>query len=122
VTFVPAVDQDGNEVAGIRLPDLSVPLATYCGWNPRHPDQGAPDQSLRMLGSTLPFPPTPAIRQRSGDPRLSIVERYASKEVYLEQVKKAAEALIAEHFLLPADLEAIVRRASWRYDLFMGHS
>jgi hypothetical protein len=122
VTFVPAVDQDGNEVAGIRLPDLSVPLATYCGWNPRHPDQGAPEQSLRMLGSTLPFPSTPAARRRSGDPRLSIVERYASKEVYLEQVKKAAEALIAERFLLAADLEAIVRRAAWRYDLFMGQS
>jgi Alpha/beta hydrolase domain len=118
VTFVPAVDQDGNEVVGIRLPDLTVPLATYAGWNPRHPEQGAPEQSLRMLGSTLPFPPTQRLRQQSGDPRLSIEERYGSKEAYLELVKKAAEALIAERFLLHADLEAIVQRAAWRYDLF----
>jgi hypothetical protein len=122
VTFVPAVDQDGNEVAGIRLPDLTVPLATYCGWNPRHPEQGAPDQTLRMLGSTLPLPPTAGARLRSGDPRLSIEERYATKAAYLEQVKKAAEALIAERFLLAADLEAILQRAAWRYDLSMGHT
>jgi Alpha/beta hydrolase domain len=120
VTFVPAVDQDGNEVGGIRLPDLTVPLATYAGWNPRHPEQGAPEQSLRMHGSTLPFPATAAARRQSGDPRASIEERYASKEAYLELVKKAAEALIAERFLLSVDLDAIVQRAAWRYDLFMG--
>ena len=118
VMCVPAVDQDGNEVAGIRLPDLSVPLATYAGWNPRHPALGAPEQSLRMLGSTLPFAPTRQARERTGDPRPAIAERYASKEAYLEQVKKAAEALIAERFLLAADLEAILQRAAWRYDLF----
>ncbi|MGH8069863.1 MAG: alpha/beta hydrolase domain-containing protein [Candidatus Entotheonellia bacterium] len=120
VTFVPAVDQDGNEVAGIRLPDLTVPLATYTGWNPRHPEQGAPDQSLRMLGSTLPFPSTARARQQSGDPRPSIEERYASKAAYLELVKKAAEGLIAERFLLSEDLKAIVQRAAQRYDLFTG--
>jgi hypothetical protein len=118
VIFVPAVDQDGNEVAGIRLPDLTVPLATYTGWNPRHPEQGAPEQSLRMHGSTLPFPATARARQQSGDPRASIEERYASKAAYLELVKKAAEVLIAERFLLVADLEPILERAAWRYDLF----
>jgi hypothetical protein len=120
VTFVPAVDRDGNEVAGVRLPDLTVPLATYAGWNPRHPEQGAPEQSLRMHGSTLPFPPTARARQQSGDPRLSIAERYASKEAYLELVKEAAEALIAERYMLPADLEAALQHAAWRYDLFTG--
>jgi Alpha/beta hydrolase domain len=118
-TLIPAVDEDGNEVAGIRLPDVSVPLATYAGWNPRHPTLGAPEQSLRMLGSTIPFAPTRQARQRSGDPRPSIAERYASKEAYLEQVKKAAEALIAERYLLAADLDSILHRAAWRYDLFM---
>ncbi len=57
VTFVSALDRDGNEVGGIRLPDLTVPLATYAGWNPRHPEQGAPEQSVRMHGSTLPAEP-----------------------------------------------------------------
>jgi hypothetical protein len=116
--FVPAVDQDGNEVAGVRLPDLTVPLATYTGWNPRHPEHGAPEQSVRMHGSTLPFPLTQQARQQTGDPRPSVEERYASKDAYLEQVAKAAEALIAARYLLPEDLEGIVRRAAERYDLY----
>ncbi len=120
VTFVSAVDQDGNEVAGIRLPDLTVPLATYMGWNPRHPEQGAPEQTVRMHGSTLPFLRTRSEREASGDPRLSIAERYPSKAAYLEQVKKAAEALIAERYVLPADLEVILQRAAQRYDLCLG--
>jgi hypothetical protein len=118
--FVPAVDQDGNEVAGIRLPDLTVPLATYTGWNPRHPTQGAPEQLLRMHGSTLPFPRTRDEREHSGDPRRSMAERYASRQAYLELVSKAAETLIAARYLLSTDLEAIVQRAAQRFDLYTG--
>jgi hypothetical protein len=116
--FVPAVDQDGNETAGIRLPDLTVPLATYTGWNPRHPAQGAPEQLVRMHGSTLPFAATRRERERRGDPRPSIAERYASKQAYLEQVSKAAEALVAARYLLPEDLDGIGQRAAQRYDLY----
>lgn len=120
--FVPAVDQDGNEITGIRLPDLTVPLATYTGWNPRHPEQGAPEQLVRMHGSTLPFAPIRHERERRGDPRPAIEERYASKQAYLEQVSKAAEALIAARYLLPEDLDGIVQRAAQRYDLYSGNS
>jgi hypothetical protein len=116
-TFVPAVDQDGNEVAGIRLPELTVPLATYTGWNLRHPRQGAPEQSWRTYGATIPFAPTPGARQHSGDPRLSIAERYASKEQYLALITQAVEALVTAGYLLAADREAIVQRAAWCYDL-----
>jgi Alpha/beta hydrolase domain len=73
-----------------------------------------------MHGSTLPFSPTARARQQSGDPRPSIEERYASKAAYLELVRKAAEALIAERYLLAEDLEAIVQHAAQRYDLFTG--
>src|SRR5262249_46172696 len=92
--LVAAVHADGNELAGIRLPDLSVPLATYTGWNLRHPDIGGPGQTLGLLGSTMPFPATQVGREASGDPRPSIEERYASKEDYLRRVQQAAEALV----------------------------
>ena len=116
--LVAAVDTDGNERTGIRLPDISVPLATYTGWNVRHPDIGGPGQTLSLLGSTLPFPATRAERETSGDPRLSIEERYPSKGDYLHQVKQAAEALVRQGYLLAEDLPTVTDQASQRYDLF----
>ena len=77
--FVPAVDSDGNEMTGIRLPDLSVPLATHTGWNLRHDSIGGQGQVIGTTGATMPFPATRAERQATGDPRLSVAERYASK-------------------------------------------
>ncbi len=115
--LVAAVDTDGNERAGIRLPDLSVPLATYTGWNVRHPDIGGPGQTLSLLGSTLPFPATRAEREASGDPRPSIEERYASREDYLRRVQQAAEALVQQGYLLAEDLPTVTDQASQRYDL-----
>jgi hypothetical protein len=115
--FVPAVDADGNEQSGIRLPDISVPLATYTGWNGRHPEMGAPDQLIGLMGATLPFAPTPSEREASGDPRLSIEERYASKADYLERVTMAAQELVAAGYLLEEDLQTVRDQASDRYDL-----
>jgi hypothetical protein len=118
--LVSAVDEDGNELAGIRLPDISVPLATYTGWNVRHPDIGGPGQTLSLLGSTIPFPATQAERQAAGDPRPSIEERYLAKEDYLGRVKQAAEALVQQDYLLAEDLPTVTEQASQRYDLFRG--
>ncbi len=115
--FVPAVDRDGNEVSGIRLPDLTVPLATYTGWNLRHPQMGAPDRLMSLTGSTIPFPATPEVRARTSDPRRSIAERYPSRDRYLEQVRQAAQRLIDEGHLLAEDLEHVVGQASRRYGL-----
>jgi hypothetical protein len=115
--FVPAVDRDGNEVTGIRLPDLTVPLATYTGWNLRHPQMGAPDRLMSLMGSTIPFPTTPGDRARGSDPRRSIAERYPSRAGYLEQVRQAAQRLIDEGYLLAEDLELVVGQASRRYEL-----
>src|ERR671922_2121680 len=120
--LVSAVDADGNELAGIRLPDISVPLATYTGWNVRHPDIGGPGQTLGLLGSTIPFPATQAEREVSGDPRPSIEERYASKEDYLRQVQQAAEALVKQGYLLAEDLPTMAEQASQRYDLLRGRT
>jgi hypothetical protein len=115
--FVAAVDRDGNEVTGIRLPDLTVPLATYTRWNLRHPQMGAPDRLMSLMGSTIPFPVTPEERARRSDPRRSIAERYPSRARYLEQVRQEAQRLIDEGYLFAEDLELVVRQASRRYEL-----
>ena len=120
--LVSAVDEDGNELGGIRLPDVGVPLATHTGWNLRHPQMGSPDQVvglfIGLLGWTIPFPATKAEREASGDPRLSIEERYVSREDYLGRVRKAAQTLVDEGYLLEEDLEVVAEQASERYDLF----
>jgi hypothetical protein len=122
--LVSDVDEDCNEVAGIRLPDLTVPIATYTGWNLRHESAGNPDLIIGVTGGlagwTLPFPATRADREASGDPRLSIEERYASRDDYLRQVRDAAHSLVAEGYLLAEDVEGVVEQAGQRYDYFVG--
>ncbi len=116
-TVVSAVDADGNETAGIRPVELAAPLATFTGWNPRHPSQGVPGDLMSMMGSTLPFPRTRDERERTGDPRLSIEERYSSRQAYLEAARAAARRLGAARFMLEEDIEASVARAGQLWDL-----
>jgi hypothetical protein len=116
--FVPQVDADGNDIAGIRNPELAVPLATYTGWNfNRAGGEADPDQLVPLAGSYIPFAATAAQRQANGDPRLSIAERYASRDEYLQRVRGAAEALVEGRYLLAADVERIVERAGAHWDL-----
>ena len=115
--FVPAVDPDGNELSGIKLPDVSVPLATYTGWNLRHPQMGAPERMMSLMGATIPFAATRDQRAATGDPRPSIAERYAGKPAYLEQVRREARGLVDAGYLLAEDLEFVIDQASRRYDL-----
>jgi hypothetical protein len=117
--YVSALDENGNELGGVRHPDLDVPLATYAGWNVRHPDSGAPGE-LTSAGLTLPFSGTEAERQAADDPRPSIAARYASKEAYLEQVRQAARRLVQGRWMLEEDVEPVVERAGRRWDLFTG--
>jgi len=114
--LVPQVNADGNETAGIRLPEQIVPLATYTGWNLRDPKIGAPDVIYNMVGSFIPFAKTKAEREASGDPRPSIEERYHGKDDYLAQVKQAAEALVAQRLLIEGDVDKVVAKASARWD------
>jgi hypothetical protein len=111
VTLVPNVDKDGNELGGIRLPDVSVPLGTYMGWNPRRPEFGAPDKLGRWAGSFLPFALTEAEREQARDPRPAIESRYPTKQRYVDAVAAEAEKLRKQRFLLREDAEAIVARA-----------
>jgi hypothetical protein len=117
--LVPQVNADGNETAGIRLPEQLVPLATYTGWNLRDPKVGAPDVIYNMVGSFIPFARTKAEREASGDPRLSIEERYKDKEEYLRKVTEAAVALSGAGFLLKEDVEKAGAKAAARWDSIM---
>jgi hypothetical protein len=82
----------------------------------RHPDTGGPGQTIGLSGSIIPFPANAKDRQESGDPRLSIEERYSSKEHYLELVRAAAHALVDDGYLLADDVSTAVQDASERYD------
>ena len=117
---VATVDADGNERAGIPLPELTVPLATHTGWTLRHPDIGGAEQLLVFAGGTLPFARTRAEREAAGDPRPSIAERYGSREEYLGRVRAAAVRLCAERYMLEEDVELSVARAARMWDRWAG--
>ena len=115
--LVPAVDADGNDRAGVRLPEIGVPLATQTGWNWRAPVSGAGDALVAMLGSYLPFARTKAEREAAGDPRPSIEERYpGGRDDYLARIRRAADALVAERLLLVEDVPRVVDRAATHWD------
>ncbi len=121
-TLVPQVDRDGNETAGLRLPELAVPLATFTGWNLRDPKIGAPDEIQSMVGSFIPFARTKAEREKTGDPRPSIEERYSGREDYLSKIDAAARTLVSQHLLLDRDIEKVREKAGARWDAVMAGS
>ncbi len=110
-SLVPAIDLDGNETAGIRLPDIAVPLGTYTGWNlyaPPYPEGELCDRD----GSYLPFARTAAERQKIGDARKSIEERYKDKADYVAKIKAAAAELVAARLLLKEDADRYEQAAA----------
>jgi hypothetical protein len=109
--LVPKVDRDGNEIAGIRAVNLQVPLATHAGWNLRA--KGFVEDELCYLnGQYIPFAKTKEEREKSGDPRLSIEERYKDQADYVQRVSQAARALVDERFLLAEDAERLIADAA----------
>jgi hypothetical protein len=116
-TAVPQVDVDGNEISGLKMPELAVPLATYTGWNLFNSQSGPPDVLSSMQGSYIPFARTRAEREQSKDPRPAIDERYQNRDQYLGMVAKAGMELIAQGYLLPQDLSDILRQAGRHWDM-----
>ena len=110
VTLVPKVDADGNDIAGIRLPAVEVPVGTYTGWNLR-PRGLAEGELSGLLGSFIPFAKTKAQRRKTGDPRLSLEERYRNRADYVQRVSRAARILVEQRYLLPEDAEGIIAEA-----------
>jgi hypothetical protein len=108
--LVSRTNADGNEIAGIPVPEVVAPLATYLSWNVRTTNH-TPGEACSSSGSTIPFARTKAERIASGDPRLSLEERYASKADYVAKVRAAAEALVQQRLLLPEDVQGYVDSA-----------
>jgi hypothetical protein len=108
--LVPAVDADGNEVAGVRVPMVAAPLGTYTGWNLRARGFGH-GAMFEFTGSYIPFPESAQERHATGDPRRSILERYASSEDYADAVEAAARDLVKEGLMLEEDVEPAVAAA-----------
>lgn len=106
--LVPQVDADGNEIAGVRTPQVAVPLAVHTGWNLRAPGIGSPEELFSMTGSYFPFA------------REIVVSRYGNKTAYLARVRDAAKALAAGGFLLERDLGAVETVSAREWDFVMG--
>jgi len=108
--LVPAVDADGNDVPGVRVPHLAVPVATHTGWNWRR-EGSEPHELAGVIGSFFALPVDARARARAGDPRPSLAERYRSHHDYVARIAIAAQALVAEGLLLAEDVERYVARA-----------
>jgi hypothetical protein len=107
-SYVPKTDSDGNDIAGIRLPELTVPLATYTGWGLR---SGVwVNDGCEATGQYIPFKATSAARTAAGDPRPSVGERYASYDVYRNQLVRAVDKLVRDRFLICEDTQDMMTR------------
>jgi hypothetical protein len=109
--LVPAVDADGNTRAGVRMPELQVPWATYTGWNLRRQGFGAGAFCI-ATGSYLPFAVSRSQREASGDPRPSLQERYGTRAKYLQQLDAAIAKMVSARLVLPEDAGRIRSRAA----------
>ena len=107
--LVPRVDADGNETAGVLLPDIAAPLATHTGWN-LYRDPFPEGELCDRDGTYAPFARTRAERAARGDPRLSLEERYGSHANYVKRYEEAVQRLVRERLLLPADAELYMAR------------
>jgi hypothetical protein len=120
-TRVPLPDADGNDLGGIRLPALAVPVGTYTGWNLRRPEIGAPGALARWSGSFIPFASNETTRATFGDPRPSLAARHASRDDYRLHIAAAARALAADGLLIEEDLPEITERAVAFYGRVLEH-
>ena len=100
-SFVPKTDVDGNDLGGIRLPDITAPLGTHTGWAVRADVPGA---MCGNLGQFIPFARTKAERNTARDPRLSLAERYPQPQIYINQITQAAKELHEQRLLLDEDV------------------
>jgi hypothetical protein len=120
--LVPQLDDDGNETAGIRMPELAVPLGTHTGWNLRSPSIGAPTDLIQLVGSYHPFARTATDRASTNDPRRSIEERYPSRQHYLGLVAESAQSMVEQRLMMPEDAVHVLSSAKQHWNFLMEKS
>jgi hypothetical protein len=109
-TYVPRVNGDGNETAGVPSVQMQAPLGTYLGWNAVRSGFFA-GQGCGFQGGWIPFAKTKAERLANFDPRLSLEERYGTHAAYVALVRRAADQAVRDRFLLPEDAARMVQEA-----------
>ena len=118
--FVSDVDETLNEIAGIRLPDVSVPVATNTGWNTRHSLIGNEGLLIGITGGlavwTVALPSTESEKERGHDPRPSLESLYHTKQDYMLKIKEAAQKLIEEGYILNEDFQGVMDICEQKYD------
>ncbi len=107
--LVPRCGVDGNELACLSPPEVAVPVATYTGWRLRSDAAGAPNELVSLSGSYIPFPLTKSAREKSGDPRLSLEERYGTLDRYLAELQEKCQELHEAGYLLSGDIDRTMR-------------
>ena len=113
-TLAVKTNEDGNVLGCLLPPEVAVPVATFTGWNLRAADHGAHSELVKLAGSYIPFPTTQAEREESGDPRLSVQERYHMLSEYQRQLDNASQSLVADGYLLEEDVARINERQTQR--------
>lgn len=116
---VPAVNQDGNPLAGILHPFVAVPLGSFTGWSLRATGHGQ-DDLCSIYGAFLPFAVHEADRRAAGDPRLSLEERYVTHDHYRELLAQCVAQMVDQGYLLDEDGVRILALSDEMGDVFSG--
>lgn len=108
--LVPKVDAVGNDLAGIRQPEVGAPTATLTGWNTRTAEFSDGDL-CDLNGMMIPLHRTKAERLAAGDPRPSLEELYGTHRGYVDRVAAVAHELQEDRLMLQEDVDEYIRAA-----------
>lgn len=115
VVRIPKCGADNNELGTLQLPAVEVPVATYASWNTRNRSVGAEGEMLGLQGGYIPFAKTPADREKFGDPRPALLERYRDFDDFRAQYRAAVDRGVAQRTLLSEDVAELMKLADrWR--------
>jgi hypothetical protein len=107
--LAPRSDADGNDLGCLLPPEVEVPVATYTGWNLRTAEVGAEGELVALTGSYIPFPRTKQDRERTGDPRMSVQERYGTLDEYVRRFREACQKLKGDGYMVDEDVDRLTR-------------